>query len=232
MLGIARKRGRMVRAMSSARRRLRRGLVWLRHHVTRWGRQPTAPTLTQSSASRADPPLCPVYPFNDPGQSIVLHDGLIGGLATNDVPGVVELSCIPELNLAWGIKHGSDTWIPTGEVTLLLRGPDGDVRLPGARRDSGEGWSNGAEIARFVAGERAQYGALVRRSPRSTATGACPVPAPAGGRRSPRRIRPCRARPTPADCRPAGSASLSLRAAAHRGRATAHHRRSARYRGP
>jgi hypothetical protein len=67
--------------------------------------------------------------------------------------------------------------------------------------------------------------ALVRRSPRSTATGASPVPAPAGGRRSPRRICPRRARLIPADCRPAGSASLSLRAAAHRGRAAAHHRR-------
>jgi hypothetical protein len=63
------------------------------------------------------------------------------------------------------------------------------------------------------------------RAPLSTATGACPVPAPAGGRRSPQRICPCRARPTPADCRPAGSASLSLRVSARRGRATAHHRR-------
>lgn len=64
-----------------------------------------------------------------------------------------------------------------------------------------------------------------RRAPLSTATGACPVPAPAGGRRSPQRICPCRARPTPAGCRPAGSVSLSLRASARRGRATAHHRR-------
>ena len=67
--------------------------------------------------------------------------------------------------------------------------------------------------------------ALVRRSPRSTATGASAVPAPAGGHRSPQRICPRRARLIPADCRPAGSASLFLRAAAHRGRATAHHRR-------
>ena len=42
--------------------------------------------------------------------------------------------------------------------------------------------------------------ALVRGTPRSTATGASPVPAPAGGRRSPQRICPRRARPTPADC--------------------------------
>jgi hypothetical protein len=63
-------------AMSSARRRLRQGLVWLRRHVTRWGRQPTAPTPAQLSASGADPPLSPVYPFNDPGRSIVLHGEL------------------------------------------------------------------------------------------------------------------------------------------------------------
>ena len=66
---------------------------------------------------------------------------------------------------------------------------------------------------------------LARRTPRLTVTGACAVPAPAGGHRSPQRICPRRARPIPADCRPGGSASLSLRAAAHRGRATAHHRR-------
>ena len=67
--------------------------------------------------------------------------------------------------------------------------------------------------------------ALVRRTPRSAATGASPVPASAGGHRSPQRTCPRRARPTPADCRPDGPASRSLRAAAHRGRATGHHRR-------
>jgi hypothetical protein len=102
----------------------------------------------QPSASRANPPLSPVYPFNEPGQSIVLHDGPIAGLARNDVPGVVELSCVPVPNLAWRINHGSRAGIPAGEVTLLLRRPDGDVRLPGECRESGEGWSNGAEIGK------------------------------------------------------------------------------------
>jgi len=89
----------MVGGMHSARRRLRRGLVWLRRHMTRWERQPTVSTPTPSSAGRADPVLVPVYPFNDPGQSIVLYDGLIGGVRTNDFPGVVELSCVPKLSL-------------------------------------------------------------------------------------------------------------------------------------
>jgi len=52
------------------------------------------------------------------------------------------------LNLAWRIKDGSDTGIPGDEVTLLLRRPDGDVQLPGWRRESDEGWSNGAEIGK------------------------------------------------------------------------------------
>jgi hypothetical protein len=38
-------------------------------------------------------PLSPVYPFNEPGQPVVLHDGPLGGLAATDVAGVVELSC-------------------------------------------------------------------------------------------------------------------------------------------
>jgi hypothetical protein len=38
--------------------------------------------------------------------------------------------------------------MPGGEVTLLLNRPEGDVQLPGVWRDSGEGWSNGAEIGK------------------------------------------------------------------------------------
>jgi hypothetical protein len=87
-------------------------------------------------------------------------------------------------------------------------------------RDSSVRSSNG--IGRAPADGNAPWCA---GTPRSTATGASAVPAPAGGHRSPQRICPRRARPTPADFRPDGSASLSLRAAAHRGPATEHHRR-------
>jgi hypothetical protein len=87
-----------------------------------------------------------VYPFNDPGRPIVLYEGPIGGLATNYIPGVLELSCAPKLSLDWKIKHGSDMSNPGGAVTLLLSRPDGEVRLPGVWRNSDEGWSNGAEI--------------------------------------------------------------------------------------
>src|SRR6266511_453589 len=46
---------------------------------------------TRPTASDAASPLTPVYPFNEPGQPIVLYEGPVGGPATNDAPGVVEL---------------------------------------------------------------------------------------------------------------------------------------------
>jgi hypothetical protein len=50
----------------------------------------------QPPASKAVRPLIPVYPFNEPGQPIALHDGPVGGLAPDDAPGMVVLSCIPD----------------------------------------------------------------------------------------------------------------------------------------
>jgi hypothetical protein len=100
------------------------------------------------AAGEADSPLAPVYPVNEPGLAIVLYDGVIGGLTGTGVPGVVEWSCVPAPNLAWKIKHGARTGMPGGEVTLLLNRPEGDVQLPGVWRDSGERWSNGAEIGK------------------------------------------------------------------------------------
>ncbi len=124
--------------------------------------------------------------------------------------------------------------LPTGhgEATLATSYPAGAT--PAGPRRSARSTLRVTWRDCYVTSTRADGNApcLVRRTPRSTATGACPVPAPAGAHRSPQRICPRRARPTPADCRPAGSASLSRRAAAHQGRATGHHRRSGRYRGP
>jgi hypothetical protein len=108
---------------------------------------------------------------------------------------------------------------------------------PGSRRALSAWAATSPEPRPRQAGHGGPHSPLTSRrqndtAPHSTATGAFPVSAPAGGRRSPRCICRCRARPIPADFRPAGSASLFLRAAAHRGRATAHRRRSGRYRGP
>jgi hypothetical protein len=138
----------MVGGMDSRRRRLRLGLARLGHHLARWRRQPEHPMPPPHPVGETGSPLAPVYPFNEPGQAIVLYDGVIGGLAGTGVPGVVELSCALAPNLAWKIKPGEGTGMAGSEVTLLLNRPEGDVQLPGVWRDSGEGWSNGAEIGK------------------------------------------------------------------------------------
>jgi len=100
-------------------------------------------------------PLTPVYPFNEPNQSISLYDGPIGGLEAADVPGVVQLSCTPSPSLDWSVRPAKTPGFASGsEVTLLLRRSDGDMQVPGWVRGidiewpngalSGGGWSNGA----------------------------------------------------------------------------------------
>lgn len=104
-------------------------------------------------------PLTPVYPFNGPNQPIPLYAGPIGGLGRADVPGVVELSCIPRPSLDWSVRPVSAPGFANrSEVTLVLRRPDGDMQVPGWVRGidiegpdgtlSGGGWSNGAVFGR------------------------------------------------------------------------------------
>jgi hypothetical protein len=83
-----------------------------------------AMSTRQPPASKAVSPLAPVYPFNEPGQPIVLHDGPVGGLAPDDAPGVVELSCVPDLNIVWRIGDSSVLGGSSDPVTLVLRRPD------------------------------------------------------------------------------------------------------------
>jgi hypothetical protein len=101
---------------------------------------------TQSPASEAVSPLPPVYPFNEPGQPIVLHDGPVGGLASHDAPGVVELLCVPDPRVVWRIEDRSVVGVPGDPVTLVLRRPDGDAPVAGVWRSRHDGWSNGAVI--------------------------------------------------------------------------------------
>lgn len=104
-------------------------------------------------------PLEPVYPFNDPGQSIVLHDGLIGGLAPTDVSGVMTLTCRPEPGFEWVVAAGTPPFFANlPSVDLLLRRPGGDMHAQGVPRDADGGWSNAgvfgkadAPLARIVA---------------------------------------------------------------------------------
>lgn len=95
----------------------------------------------------ASPPLAPVYPFNEPGRPVVLHHGLVGGLATNDVVGTVELSCMPRPSIEWRVEPWAFPPSMIGmEVTLLLRRPNGDIEVPVYVHELGGGWSNGAVI--------------------------------------------------------------------------------------
>jgi hypothetical protein len=103
---------------------------------------------TQPPTSRSVSPIAPVYPFNEPGQPIVLHDGPVGGLAPDDAPGVVALSCVPNLNIVWRIGENSVLGGSSDPVTLVLRRPDGDAPVPGVWRGIDDGWSNGAAIGK------------------------------------------------------------------------------------
>jgi hypothetical protein len=100
---------------------------------------------TQSPGEEVSP-LSPVYPFNAPGQPIMLYEGPIGGLAAHDVRGAVELSCIPNPTLVWTIENSSGVGAPSDSVTLVLRRPDGDAPVSGVWQGFGDGWSNGAAI--------------------------------------------------------------------------------------
>jgi hypothetical protein len=77
-----------------------------------------APMNRQFQASGAISPLSPVYPFNEPGQVIVLHDGPVLRLAPHDPPGVVELSCVPDLSVVWRIEDSS-AWIHRSIATSM-----------------------------------------------------------------------------------------------------------------
>jgi hypothetical protein len=101
---------------------------------------------TQPPAGEAVSPLSPVYAFNEPGQPIVLHDAPVGGLVPLDTPGVVELSCVPDLGVVWKIEDRSVVGVAGDPVTLVLRRPDGDAPVTGVWRSRHDGWSNGAVV--------------------------------------------------------------------------------------
>lgn len=93
----------------------------------------------------AGEPLTPVYPYNEPGQAIVLHDGLIGGLGAADVPGRVELTCSNGFNFEWNVGAGASPFFANrDEVPLTLSRRTGDMTMLGVPRNIDGGWSNGA----------------------------------------------------------------------------------------
>jgi hypothetical protein len=78
----------------------------------------------------------------------VLHAGPIGGPASDEAPGVVELSFVPDPMVVWRIEDRSVVGVPGDSVTLVLRRPDGDAPVTGVCRSRHDGWSNGAVIGK------------------------------------------------------------------------------------
>src|SRR2546430_15242186 len=92
-------------------------------------------------------PVSPVYPFNEPGQPIMLYDGPIGGLAADEVPGTVELACTARPSLEWSIGSGTRLQFAAGSaVAMLLRRSAEGAQVPAYGRWVGGGWANGARV--------------------------------------------------------------------------------------
>jgi hypothetical protein len=92
-------------------------------------------------------PLSPVYAFNGPAQPIQLYCGDIGGLAVKDLPGAVELRCVPEVSIEWTVDDPFESPQFSNrrdEIPLTLHRPGGYVELRGYARGIEGGWSNGA----------------------------------------------------------------------------------------
>jgi hypothetical protein len=92
-------------------------------------------------------PLSPLYRFNKPRQAIRLYNGRIGGLASKDLKGRVELRCVPDISIDWTVNDPFES--PQfanhrGEVPLVLYRRRGKVELRSYARGIEGGWSNGA----------------------------------------------------------------------------------------
>lgn len=68
----------------------------------------------------------PVYPFNGPGEPIVIYDGPVGGFDNRVLPCVIELRCTPSLRMAWRLDTSG---LPTGPLLAAAFGDDNGYRL-------------------------------------------------------------------------------------------------------
>ncbi|MFE1981748.1 hypothetical protein [Streptomyces mirabilis] len=95
----------------------------------------------------ASSPIRGVYPFNMPGESVVLYDGPIGGVEEEDTAGRVELTCSPKLSLDWSLTGESDFSLELrDEVSLQVLRPYGVAAPRVSFRGQRDGWTNGAEL--------------------------------------------------------------------------------------
>lgn len=106
-----------------------------------------------SAASSGRAPIKPIYPFNQPGESLCLYEGMIGGLGESDVQGKVELSLGSGPRIEWSAESDVPLRMPLDDsFSLILHKEYGDARLPVYLRSGGwmhqkiEGGSNGASF--------------------------------------------------------------------------------------
>lgn len=92
-------------------------------------------------------PIEPIYPFNAPGQPILLYSGPIGGVVNDKQNGSVELSFAPKPRINWHID-AADSFFGFREdcLSLILDRKNGQAILPAWMRGNGDGWSNGGEF--------------------------------------------------------------------------------------
>jgi len=97
----------------------------------------------------AETPLQPAYTFNGPGESVVLFEGPIAGLADGERPGLIELNCGPRVGLRWRAElQPADRPLNTGKTFLTVRRGGQDWALEAHQRRRGEGWINMAAFRR------------------------------------------------------------------------------------
>lgn len=98
-------------------------------------------------------PLRPVYQFNSPGDSIVLHDGAVGGIGARERPCTVELTFSDKPWVRWSTEPDPHQ-IPrsTGTVDLRLRRGELNWTMTAHRNAMDGGWINHAEFVATGAG--------------------------------------------------------------------------------
>ena len=88
----------------------------------------------------------PVYPFNDPGSDIIIHDGTIEVVGIGAGPGQVIATMRGDLNINWEIDLDLD--LPLGPATLRVTRPEfgpADISAE-VNHNAGRGWISHAEF--------------------------------------------------------------------------------------
>lgn len=98
-----------------------------------------------------EPPLEPVYPFNEPGQQIRLHEGRLAASAGGDVNGVIWMSCGSQFDVRWKVDDDvPSSWmfdvLGTDAVTFALSRPGGNVEVTGRLRTTCDGTFDGSTL--------------------------------------------------------------------------------------